>query len=91
MSERAIEEAPMHLVEAIHRDEYDFWYADCTCGEYRTVPVPDLDLMIDELMAHAARAHLGCLADPTEPPHAQIVAGAIELAHHNGESWETTE
>jgi hypothetical protein len=47
----------LHLLAEMHRDEMDFWYAVCDCG-YRSIPVPDLDLLVDEMMAHAQRAVL---------------------------------
>ena len=43
-----------HLVNGMHRDEYDFHYAVCGCG-YRSTSVPDIDVLIDEMMAHAQR------------------------------------
>jgi hypothetical protein len=40
------------MVDELHRDELDFWYAVCDCG-YRSTPVPDIDILVDEMMAHA--------------------------------------
>jgi hypothetical protein len=46
---------------AIEQDEMGFWSARCQCG-YLSMPVPDLEILLDEMMSHVSLAVQTALA-----------------------------
>lgn len=41
-----------HNCAVADTDDEGFFFGECACG-FRTPPLPDLDLLIDEMMDHA--------------------------------------